>query len=162
MAYVISALVGRPAPIGHAAAALGLPEVAIPQGFVLLPGPHPDEDDPADASDRNTGGQPFHSLASRLERAAITASSLGAIAYLEAEFFAGPGTQAAVVWDDGRVVLGPLQHDGDDPAPEQPPMSDWPINTALRRLGVRAGEGSDEFDALDLGRHRSTEGWREP
>ncbi|MFI8873066.1 hypothetical protein [Streptomyces sp. NPDC055243] len=30
---------------------------------------------------------------------------------------------------------------------------------ALRRLGVVAGAGEDEFDAVGLGRHRSVEGW---
>jgi hypothetical protein len=33
------------------------------------------------------------------------------------------------------------------------------LNRALRHLGVIAGDGGDEFDALGLGRHRCTQAW---
>lgn len=68
------------------------------------------------------------------------------VAYVEAEFFGGAGDQGTVVWQDQRIILGPLR------APHA-------INQALRLLGVRAGAHFDEFDAVDLGRHRTTEEW---
>jgi hypothetical protein len=35
----------------------------------------------------------------------------------------------------------------------------WPLNRALRELGVARGEAFDEFDAVGLGKHRHTEDW---
>jgi hypothetical protein len=78
----------------------------------------------------------------------------GPVALVEAEFFGGAGTQRAQVWEHGRSVLGPLVLEEDDPAP-----SVTPISLALRRLGVSKGSHYDEFDAVGLGRHRSTSKW---
>lgn len=90
---------------------------------------------------------------------AAAASTGGALAYVEADFFGGVGTQAAVVWDGGRLVLGPLSARLGPGRPR--PRRAWPINRALRTLGVRAGAHVDEFEAADLGRHRETEDWAE-
>ncbi|MER6666309.1 hypothetical protein ABT256_17340 [Amycolatopsis japonica] len=54
-------------------------------------------------------------------------SEHGAVAYVEAEYFGGAGTQFAQVWEGGETILGPLYF--------------------------------DEFDAVGLGRHRSTDEW---
>jgi hypothetical protein len=78
----------------------------------------------------------------------------GPVALVEAEFFGGVGSQRAQVWEQGRSVLGPLVLDEDDPAPDV-----TPISLALRRLGVEKGEHHDEFDAVGLGRHRTTSAW---
>lgn len=68
----------------------------------------------------------------------------GLVAYVEAEYFGGVGEQSAVLWRDGvREELGS-------------------INEALRALGVRGIAGRDEFDTVDLGRHRSTQDWLTP
>jgi hypothetical protein len=69
------------------------------------------------------------------------------IAYVEAEFFGGAGTQAAAVWEEGRLVFGPI-------------VADDAINQALRMLGVAKKEHFDEFEALNLGRHRDTDEWK--
>ena len=68
------------------------------------------------------------------------------LAYIEAEFFGGVGTQASVTWD-GRGV------------PSTPLIQPDAINEAMRFLGVVIGDHHDEFDALGLGKHRSTEDW---
>jgi hypothetical protein len=68
------------------------------------------------------------------------------VAYVEAEFFGGLGGQSAVVWQGGERILGPL-HAADA------------INQALRVLGVSPAGAHDEFDAVDLGRHRKTAAW---
>lgn len=54
------------------------------------------------------------------------------------DYFAGVGSQAAVVSVDG----GPIRPAGD-------------INDALRALGATAAEGLDEFDTVGLDAHRS-------
>ncbi|MEV6829309.1 hypothetical protein [Amycolatopsis sp. NPDC051102] len=82
-------------------------------------------------------------------------SELGPVAYVEAEYFGGAGTQSAQVWHRGAVLLGPL-HVAEN---ERPPADGSPISQALRALGVRRGAHFDEFDAAGLGRHRRPEDW---
>lgn len=81
----------------------------------------------------------------------------GPLAYVEADFFGGVGSQAAQVWDGGKSVLGPLLMDDAD----EPPPGGSPISRALRHLGVVAA-GSDEFEAVGLGRQRETDDWVDP
>ncbi|MFH8796006.1 hypothetical protein [Streptomyces sp. NPDC017941] len=82
----------------------------------------------------------------------------GPVAYVEAEYFGGAGTQTAQVWDDGKTVLGPLCMAEGEP----PPTSGTPISQALRRLGAVKGDHVDEFSAVGLGRHRDTVDWLAP
>jgi hypothetical protein len=79
----------------------------------------------------------------------------GPVAYAEAEFFGGVGTQAAAVWDNGQLAFGP-KHKGEDErfAPEGSPISQ-----ALRHLGADRGSQIDEFAAVGLGRHRDHGDW---
>ncbi|WP_020663086.1 hypothetical protein [Amycolatopsis benzoatilytica] len=87
---------------------------------------------------------------------ALTACSMnGPVAYVEAEFFGGTGTQSAQVWDSGKVVLGPLRLAEGEPSS----AAGSPISQALRQLGVVRGGHLDEFDAVGLGRHRDTSNW---
>ncbi|MEU3075917.1 hypothetical protein [Streptomyces laurentii] len=77
------------------------------------------------------------------------------IAYVEAEFFGGDGYQSAAVWSGGTRVWGPVFDETLDG-----PRADWPINGALAHLGLRSGGATyDLFDAVGLGRERSTDGW---
>lgn len=73
-------------------------------------------------------------------------SERGTIAYVEADFSGGTGTQCCVVWHDGDIKLGPLN-------------GKRVINKALNRLGVRRQLFRDEFEAIGLNRHRSNEEW---
>jgi hypothetical protein len=86
--------------------------------------------------------EPIRSICGRL-------SQRGRIAYVEAESFGGEGTQAAVVWDQGKMILPPI-------------VEPRAINRALRELGVRVSTSTDEFDALQLGAHRDIEDWVSP
>jgi hypothetical protein len=70
----------------------------------------------------------------------------GALAYVEARFYAGAGTQASVGWTDGALRHGPV-------------AAKDAINRALRFLGVAPAEGRDEFDTVGLGRRRATHEW---
>lgn len=69
----------------------------------------------------------------------------GQVAYVEAEFFGGEGTQAYVLWDESGEPSSPVVHR-------------FAINEALRRMKVVCG-ASDEFDAIELLRHRFTDDW---
>ncbi|MEU8611429.1 hypothetical protein AB0C29_25920 [Actinoplanes sp. NPDC048791] len=79
----------------------------------------------------------------------------GAVAYVEAEFFGGVGTQRAALWMSGRLALGPL-FVGED---EHFAPAGSPISQVLARLGAGREGHHDEFDAIGLGRHRHTEDW---
>jgi len=83
-------------------------------------------------------------------------SAVDPVAYVEAEFFGGIGSQFAAVWRGGALTLGPLALAEDEPWP----APGWsPISQALRELGVSADGHYDEFDAIGLGRHRDVEDW---
>lgn len=82
-------------------------------------------------------------------------SELGPVAYVEADYFGGAGSQSAQVWHRGTVILGPLRV----AVGERPPSAGSPLSQALRALGVHRGRHLDEFDAAGLGRHRHTEEW---
>ncbi|WP_157597676.1 MULTISPECIES: hypothetical protein [unclassified Rhizobacter] len=81
-------------------------------------------------------------------------SALGPVVYAATFIWGGEGSQDAIVWEGGEVALA--LHDGkDDP-------SKWPdsaISRALRKVGVRAAERQDEFDAIGFGLHRSNDAW---
>jgi hypothetical protein len=158
VSYEIHGLIGRGESVTHAAAELGVVPVALPQGFAFLPGAVPD----ADAGDAlPTDDQPLWWLTLDLEWAAVSASHVGPIAYVEAEFARGLGCQASIVWEDGRIALGPLLEDDEQAPSRRVPLGQWPLNRALRHLQVQPGTWPDEFEALRLGRHRDTDSWRE-
>ncbi|TDD55829.1 hypothetical protein E1286_03545 [Nonomuraea terrae] len=77
------------------------------------------------------------------------------MAYIEVELFGGAGSQAAVVWESGRVVMVPYMVED-----LVGPADAWPVNAALARLGVRSdGRSRDLFAAVGLGCHRDTDDW---
>jgi len=82
-------------------------------------------------------------------------SADGPIAYVEADFFGGIGSQSAAVWHHRVLALGPLHH----PTGEQHTGEPSPISQALRHLGVTRGRQADEFAAAGLDRHRDHDGW---
>jgi hypothetical protein len=78
----------------------------------------------------------------------VVLSKLASIAYIQTEYWGGTGTQGAMVWHSGEVVLEPVLVDGIGA-----------INTALQKLGVKAVDTKDEFDTLGLGKFRNTSQW---
>lgn len=110
----------------------------------------------------------FRWLHAQIALRAADRSSEATVAYVEAEFVGGTGAQSAIVWRDGAPVLGPLHVSHDDHGGSReaviarvPHVNDWPINRALRELGVVALPGRDAFDTVRLGRHRHLEEWLE-
>ncbi|MEV0091941.1 hypothetical protein [Streptomyces sp. NPDC050738] len=128
----------------------------LAQGFLLLP--LTDE-----IVDVVTAGSPervlgFWRLSGDVENVLARWSVAGPVAYVEAEYFGGVGEQRAAVWAAGALELGPLcvqekEHFSSEGSP---------ASQALRRLGARSGPGEDEFTAVGLGRHRSTDDWGSP
>ncbi|QLQ38389.1 hypothetical protein [Micromonospora robiginosa] len=161
MSYQLSAVVAdvellreQTADLDHAVLA------ALRQDFALLPvtpqlvqeltGRPPDF-----ATDGPCAERPFELVLSRpLAELLARWSTGGPVAYLEAEFAGGLGHQSAVVWLGGDVSWGPRYDDALDR-----PRAEWPINTALARLGVEPGAWIDPFAELGLHLERDTDGW---
>lgn len=154
MGYVLEAVVGAPEVLRPV---VGRWPVA---GLVTLGGDLalvPMTDALFDAAGGGAGGSAlgFWRLPAGFERELAGWSADGPVAYVEAEFFGGVGTQRAALWAGGELALGPLSVDEGEPF--EPAGS--PISQVLARLGVRREGGLDEFDAAGLGRHRDTAGW---
>jgi len=88
----------------------------------------------------------FEFLYPAIEERAEAASNEAPLAYVEANYFGGIGSQMAAAWKQGRLVLEPTDENN-------------PINQALRILGVQAVPPDDEFDTIGLGTHRKTRSW---
>ena len=86
---------------------------------------------------------------------AAEASRQGPLACLETSYFGGAGHQAAIVWASGEIVLGPHVLKRQDQERRSPAL--WPVNAALRLLGVSPRDGEDEFQAMGLHFYRSNE-----
>ena len=141
MAFTLQALIGDSAEVKRAAP-VGSLIVALPQAKALCP---------LTKSVRSEHGISFLPLTEEgLDDVPTAIEALvrqsKKIAYVEAEYFGGDGTQASAIWEEGRLVFGPL-------------VASDAINQALRLLGVLKEKESDEFEALSLGRHRDTEKW---
>lgn len=158
MSYELKALIGTLELLTVAAAEVPAARVApLAQGLALIPAtPTFLAAFRTDGEQRKSdGGAGFAWHPDGFELRLAAWSKAGPIACVEAEFFGGTGTQRAAVWFDGRLELGPLSSAFEPFAP-----GGSPISRALRQLGARAGEGwADEFEAVGLGAHRSTDGW---
>ncbi|MEV6752844.1 hypothetical protein [Streptomyces sp. NPDC051214] len=159
MGYDLQAAIGGEA---LRAAARDLPAARlapIGQGLSLLPMTEALLDSVADGDGDGDGGDDgvlgFWRLSDRFAKTLADWSTAGPVAYVEAEYFGGVGEQTAVVWDGGTLTLGSLHEPENTPSPP----AGSPISQALRRLGAVAAGGEDEFTAVELGRHRSIEGW---
>ena len=86
---------------------------------------------------------------------AAKASQTGPLAYVETGYFGGIGHQAAVLWQDGTLIMGPLVMKTEDNRGRPPSL--WPINAVLRKLGIECKDGEDEFASFGLGFYRSNE-----
>lgn len=122
-------------------------------GFGLVPF----EDDGNELAVQGAEFERFVKLTERLRRWAERESIRFAIAYVETDYCGGIGSQSAVLWRAGSVVLGPL-HSGISVRPGKS-VGELPINQVLRCIGVVAQKPLDEFDTIGLGLKRSTEDW---
>jgi hypothetical protein len=88
---------------------------------------------------------------------AIQLSRHQPIAYVVADYFGGAGSQQAIVWKDGQIVMmdAPQGIGGYPTTPE----NSFPINVALRALGVVRSATDDEFVELGLLQCQDREDW---
>ena len=165
MAYVLNALI---ADLELLQGAGHLAVVPLAQGKGLVPlgdeywrkGGYSSQPICREWEARTTGDDEFENIEERqhcIDKAATAFAWMAAqcaqlcsapsatLAYVEAEYFGGAGTQAVAVWEGGHLVFGPV-------------VSDKAIDHALARIGVKAWI-RDEFDELQLGRCRMTSDW---
>ena len=154
MGYTLEALIGEPDVLRPVVRRWPVAALVTLDGSLSL---IPMTDELFDAAGGGSGSEPlgFWKLPAQFDRDLAGWSAAGPVAYVEAEFFGGVGTQRAALWTGGRLALGPLSADEDEPS--DPAGS--PISQVLARLGVGREGHHDEFDAVGLGRHRDTEGW---
>lgn len=102
----------------------------------------------------------FWRLSFEMEAFALRKSRLGAVAYVETDYFGGVGQQAAILWKDGSAIVGPL---GTEIVKIDTAIrrvgAELPVNTVLWRMGVEIGAARDEFEAIGLHHHRDNEAW---
>lgn len=156
--YVLQGVIGSAAALQPVAGLVSAVVVRLGQGLCLLPMT-------GSLFDEVTRGDAVDSRFALCERFPPGFDSLlagwsrrGPVAYVEADFWGGTGTQFAAVWDAGELVLGPIV-DGLDAPPAVVRRS--AISQALRRLGASAHRHIDEFAAVGLDRHRHVEDWLE-
>lgn len=123
--------------------------VTLPRGLRLIPLPDAVLDALPDAPSGSVETEAFTNMNSRLAGLIADLSQAERVAYVEAEYFGGTGTQVAAVWDGGRLLWGPQRAER------------GPINEALRLLGVHRTRSRDEFECAGLDRHRYLEDWLE-
>lgn len=91
----------------------------------------------------------FWKLSCGLLRLALDMSRDGPVAYVETDYHGGVGSQAAILYENETISLGPLH------------AKRGPINAVLQHMGVIRGDARDEFETIGLSRYRSNEDWIE-
>jgi hypothetical protein len=86
-------------------------------------------------------------LTDGLARLGARMSAMDGVIYVETDYHAGVGEQAAMAWHDGDVVWAPIR------------SRDNAIDLVLGWVGAEVGDHYDEIEALGLDRHRHNDGW---
>lgn len=149
MSHAIAVLIAPADALRDAASRLPTARVAaLPDGFGLLPLTADVLDEIGDAGSGEAGGG-LYSLTPGVARLARELSHRAPVAYVETDYFGGSGDQGAAAWVDGAQVLLPER------------ARNGVVNRALRRIGVVARGGGDEFEAIGLHCHRRTDDWHD-
>jgi hypothetical protein len=135
--------------------------ISLPQNFVMIPFTAALFDDIAElmsVSDPDPFAE-FERLSASAEIALSEVSRVGALGYIETDFFGGCGTQSAIAWNKGKILLGALKSEiiWNGKSYEETPTGKSAINQILSALGVWTDQKKDEFDMLGLGHFRDTE-----
>lgn len=127
---------------------------ASPDRFILAA-----DDDLLDALHRINGTGEWLDHGARLSStdlaAAARASKGCALAYLETNYVGHAGSQSAAVWHDGDASLKPATMAADELHRRAPQF--WPVNAALRSIGVVAAPGEDEFTTFGLAAYHTND-----
>jgi hypothetical protein len=85
-------------------------------------------------------------------------SRKGKLAYFETDYFGGVGSQSAILFEKGKLIIQPLKTetcwDEKNNNYFHKPAGESAINTVLQELGVYKENGMDEFDSIRLGNYR--------
>jgi hypothetical protein len=144
MSYTIQAIIANDA-IKQRVAELQLHFVDMPYSMLMIPltFDYANENDIPFLPITDEGSA---SIGEKLIDLCLDLSKHCKVAYIEAEFFGGEGTQACNLYENGIEV-------------EMPMISTSAINYALQWLGVKCDKGMDEFETFGLDAHRNTEYW---
>lgn len=155
MGYVLQAVIASTDLLTASADAVPAASVLpLRQGLSLVP--MTDELFDAVTDGTSTHSLGFWKLPGGFDTVLASWSHRGPVAYVEAEYFGGIGSQRAAVWEHGSLIFGPIGLDEGEPTP----IDGSPISQALGRLGAVSGDQADEFDAVGLVQHRDTKDWR--
>ena len=83
-------------------------------------------------------------------------SQRGKLAYIETDYAGGAGTQAAVLYENGRQKFPPIYTED---FKTWAPSDERAINIILKELGVQKLNGKDEFESIGLGDFRDMYGF---
>ncbi|MDQ0112455.1 hypothetical protein J2T15_001890 [Paenibacillus harenae] len=117
----------------------------LKNNFVLIPLTDDLYDEINDNKGKHEHG--FHFLTDKLIDFGIEISKRekSKVAYVEADYFGGTGSQQAVVWIDDNEILRT--------------SNDRAINQALSLLGIQRDRDKDEFETIELNKYRTVEDW---
>jgi hypothetical protein len=159
MGHKLHAVIGPDASISrYASLWVQASQISLPQSFSIVPMTPEFFDDITELADLKKPDPyvGFERLSSGTEMALREFSVLGPIGYIETDYFGGVGSQAAIAWNGGRILIGPCLTTTfwDGLSFVSRPPGERAINLILGELGVRAVGKLDRFDSLGLGNHR--------
>lgn len=135
--------------------------ISLPQDFVMVPLTAALFDDITELmnlSDPDPFTE-FERLSASAEIVLREVSKFGVLGYIETDYFGGCGTQSAIAWNKGKILLGALKSEitWNGESYKETPTAKSAINQVLSILGVWTNQKKDEFDMLSLGDFRNTE-----
>jgi hypothetical protein len=135
--------------------------ISLPQNFVMIPFTAALFDDIAELMNILDPDPfvEFERLSASAEIVLREVSKFGVLGYIETDYFGGSGTQSAIAWNKGKILLGALKSEitWNGKSYEETPTGKSAINQILSVLGVWTNQKKDEFDMLNLGNFRDTE-----
>lgn len=103
---------------------------------------------------------PYSEFTKEIRKTLKDLSFKGKCAYIETDYFGGPGKQLAEAWYHGEKIIGPLiSFDGinNPKIPADADVTIDAINEILKTIGVYCHDEKDEFDSVRLGWYRSND-----
>ena len=140
MGHNITAIITQPPFKDEVARKYDLPVIFLPQDFVLIGLEAAHSDHWTEELGLDYGENTDIILDCPVTHHFAREMRLSRYAIIHTDYFGGIGTQFAVVYEQGKVIME---------------TREGGINAALRRMGVWKMGDLDEFDSIHLGDHRS-------
>lgn len=147
MGHCVTAIIANLPVIENLLKTYPLVSAELRDGWHLIP--LDDEDLDSFGFDYSQIVSGFNYLAPALFELCAEQSRTGPLVYFETDYWGGMGGQQAVAFSNGEAI------------PPTPMTTRNSINTALRCVGITAGDRLDEFDYMGLGKHRYCSDWKE-